>query len=385
MNWTLLTTIVLVLANPFNVGIANSISAGTVAAQFDKFLVQEEQQEIQAAFTATPTTGTAPVTVQFDASTSIGNNLTYEWDFGDGSSGTGQQVEHVYKLAGTYIPILTVTKNSVSSSSHITLKVLDITASDPFPENLRASTKPEDGELFRIWALRHSLAQRGLLKLLDFVDDKKIMTTKTYTPDRKWVTYEELDYERTYGDPGLMSTGQFYLVNLDTGTSINLSQIINKRITGLSLSKDGALLAYREEASNGSVYILDLRTHQSKLLLNFSNESYGGDELGISSGMGYKFNSTNTKLGFFMQYHSIVPESSDYFSADYREGLILFSVNLDETERTLDIGSLDSIRNEEGFVEQIIFNETNSAEKFGGTYWQGDEFKWYWDNELDNQ
>ena len=384
MNWILLITITLTLTNPFNLGIADSISNSTSTTQFDKLLLQAIQQEIQAAFTATPTKGTAPLTVQFDAGTSIGDNLTFEWDFGDGTTGTGRQIEHTYEFAGTYIPKLSATSNGISSFNHIILKVSDVAAGDPFPESLRASTTPEGREQFRVWALRYSLAQRGLLKLLDFVDDKKVMTTKTYTPDRKWVTYEELDYERSYGIPGLISTGQFYLVNLETGTSVNISQIIKKRITGLSLSEDGSLLAYREEVSNGSIYILDLKTQQSKVLLNFSNDNLSDENLLISSGMGYKFNASNTKLGFFMQYGSDVPESSDYSFVDYQEGLILFEVNLTSSDQVLDIGSLENIVMQEGFVAKITFDEQHRIENFGGTYWQGDEFRWYWDDELGN-
>ncbi len=113
-------------------GIANSISDGTTIAQFDKLLVQEEQQEIQAAFTATPTTGTAPVTVQFDASTSIGNNLTYEWDFGDGTTGTGQTVEHFYEKPNSYAAKLTVSNASKTNSAVSIVTVQSVADGDSY-------------------------------------------------------------------------------------------------------------------------------------------------------------------------------------------------------------------------------------------------------------
>jgi len=69
--------------------------------------------------TAIPASGTAPLTVQFDGSASFdqdGSIVSYSWNFGDGTSGSGPVVSHIYP-AGTYTAILTVTDNSGLSSS----------------------------------------------------------------------------------------------------------------------------------------------------------------------------------------------------------------------------------------------------------------------------
>ena len=61
-----------------------------------------------ADFNATPTSGEAPVTVDFtDAST--GSVTSYSWDFGDGSGSTSQNPSHTYTAAGSYTVTLTVT------------------------------------------------------------------------------------------------------------------------------------------------------------------------------------------------------------------------------------------------------------------------------------
>jgi len=68
-----------------------------------------------AAFTASPASGGSPLTVYFDGSTSSyvdgPGPLVYTWDFGDGSTGYGRTVSHLYvsSSARTYTVTLTVT------------------------------------------------------------------------------------------------------------------------------------------------------------------------------------------------------------------------------------------------------------------------------------
>ena len=64
-----------------------------------------------ALFTADPAEGIAPLTVQFDASTSYdpdGTIRSYDWLFGDGGTGSGMYASHTYTIAGTYTVTLTV-------------------------------------------------------------------------------------------------------------------------------------------------------------------------------------------------------------------------------------------------------------------------------------
>lgn len=46
--------------------------------------------------------------VQFDGSGSQGSNLSYHWNFGDGTTGEGVRASHTYQKAGNYRVILTV-------------------------------------------------------------------------------------------------------------------------------------------------------------------------------------------------------------------------------------------------------------------------------------
>ena len=61
-----------------------------------------------ASFSANPTSGNAPLSVNF-TDESTGSITSWEWDFGDGSTSTMQNPSHTYAEPGTYTVSLTVT------------------------------------------------------------------------------------------------------------------------------------------------------------------------------------------------------------------------------------------------------------------------------------
>ena len=66
----------------------------------------------RALFTASATTGTPPLDIQFNATQSYdpdGHIIGYAWDFGDGSGGDGTMPSHTYTSEGSYSVTLTVT------------------------------------------------------------------------------------------------------------------------------------------------------------------------------------------------------------------------------------------------------------------------------------
>ncbi len=76
-------------------------------------------QEPLADFTATPTSGQVPLTVQFtDQSIDIdGTVVSWSWDFGDSTTSTDQNPSHTYETYGIYTVSLTVTDNNGNTSS----------------------------------------------------------------------------------------------------------------------------------------------------------------------------------------------------------------------------------------------------------------------------
>ncbi len=76
---------------------------------------------------ATPTSGGAPLTVQFSSAGSSdpdGTIASYSWNFGDGGSSTAANPSHTYTSAGTYTATLTVTDNNNNNSASDTVTIV---------------------------------------------------------------------------------------------------------------------------------------------------------------------------------------------------------------------------------------------------------------------
>jgi PKD repeat protein len=97
----------------------------------------------QAAISATPTSGSAPLTVSFDgggSTDSDGTISSYVWNFGDGSSATGKTASHTYTTEATFTATLQVTDNQGGKGS----TSVTITA---MPKESPMEVKMETGEV----------------------------------------------------------------------------------------------------------------------------------------------------------------------------------------------------------------------------------------------
>ena len=116
--------------NPATDGYSNYGSLGNYGLTITSLAVAN--QPPVAVLSATPTSGTLPLTVAFSAAGSSdpdGSIASYLWTFGDGATASGATASRVYSTAGSYTAQLTVTDNLGASSS----KTVAITVSAAAP------------------------------------------------------------------------------------------------------------------------------------------------------------------------------------------------------------------------------------------------------------
>ena len=103
--------------------------------------------------------GTVPLTVTFDASFSVdldGEIVHYDWEFGDGSTGTGISTTHSYQSMGEYKARLTVTDNAGGTDT-ASIKILVATILPPYDDLMRYPEESLDyivffrGEIIQVY------------------------------------------------------------------------------------------------------------------------------------------------------------------------------------------------------------------------------------------
>ena len=79
---------------------------------------------LAAAFSASPTSGSAPLSVSF-TDKSTGSPTSWKWVFGDGNNSTEKNPVHVYNKTGQYTVSLTV-NNPGSSSTETRSRYIEV-------------------------------------------------------------------------------------------------------------------------------------------------------------------------------------------------------------------------------------------------------------------
>jgi len=111
-------------------GLPQTVDAGNLYAYVDYDRGYENLPPVAIA-TADPTAGPYPLPVNFDGTASYdpdGTIVSCDWDFGDGTHGSGPTAQHVYDRPGKFTATLTVTDNAgAKSTATVTVNVSDPT------------------------------------------------------------------------------------------------------------------------------------------------------------------------------------------------------------------------------------------------------------------
>jgi hypothetical protein len=98
----------------------------------------------KAVAEASPTDTTTDAEVTFDASGSTdpdddAGSLTYDWEFGDGDSGSGEKTDHTYGSAGEYTAELSVSDGESAKTDEVTVSI-----TEPTPDSVAITYRPLD-------------------------------------------------------------------------------------------------------------------------------------------------------------------------------------------------------------------------------------------------
>ncbi|MEZ5583612.1 MAG: PKD domain-containing protein [Candidatus Competibacteraceae bacterium] len=152
-----------------------------------------------ANFSASPVSGTAPLSVQFQ-NDSAGNITSYSWDFGDGNTSTAPNPSHTYSVAGSYTVKMTATGPG-GSNTKIRNDLVTVSASDTDPGTGSGTTLIEIGEV----AVDHHWKQVNFTNsfvnpivvstsLSNYDADPAVIRIRNVTPEGFEIRLQEWDY-----------------------------------------------------------------------------------------------------------------------------------------------------------------------------------------------
>lgn len=125
------------------------------------------QAPVAVAASSGPTSGGAPLTVNFSSAGSYdpdGSIVAYDWDFGDGATSNAVNPSHTYSSAGTYTASLVVVDNSGLSSTADTVTIVVASNNAVYVANIAMTRSGTASKGYQATATVTVRDQNGALK-----------------------------------------------------------------------------------------------------------------------------------------------------------------------------------------------------------------------------
>ncbi len=294
-------------------------------------------QQPSAAMLLSPISGTCPLTVYADGSSSSdadGNISTYKWDLGDGTSSVSQSIQHTYNTPASYKISLTVTDNSGSMNTvsktiscsetpkdipfkievgeiNLTHEWIAVDFNKPFNSPVVIAGAPTYHESQPAVVRIRNITPEGFeirLEEWEYLDGKHIEELISYVAIEQGQTTLsdgsklEAGFFPATTAPSSISFQQLFLskpVVLTTISSVNDQSTITGRISAVTTSKFNYRLKEEEAAD---------QEHKQETIGYIAWEPGSGLENGISYEVGLTTNSIKdvwTKIDYQKQFSSM--------------------------------------------------------------------------------
>jgi PKD repeat protein len=159
--------------------------------------------------------------IQFDGTASSDNGgsiVSYNWAFGDSTTGTGATPQHAYASAGTYTATLVVTDNSGSTHSASTTVVVDARSTTPVTWTAMAGVSVSGSTISKPGAAGWDA---GAISSQSIASAGFVQATVTETSTYRLVGLGTMDNSRSYEDVdfGIYPAGNGQLYAFESGVN----------------------------------------------------------------------------------------------------------------------------------------------------------------------
>ena len=205
-----------------------------------------------------PYTGVINTTVQFSGTASNGTTpYTYNWDFGDSNTGSGETPTHIYTTAGSYTAKLTVTDSASATDTDTATVTIN-------PASLDDTTPPV------ITNIQHSpttVTNQDIVTIsATITDDTSVSSVNLNYNDgiekTKPMTFTNGNtYSTTIGPFPAGTTVTYYITATDTSANTEQSSVYSFTVKEITVINIGNIIGYETHNVNSTEIDLSLTSN----------------------------------------------------------------------------------------------------------------------------